>query len=123
MSFLSNFRPGPTPLWLTDKKVKILLSEAILQNDSAKFRDLLLKSSPEPYVKGLFAVCVITSSGMQTVVVNEAGEPAPAETAVDVSTPIHMLNLDYLQDGIKVTIGEDVFMAPYPSAEERQRQG
>jgi hypothetical protein len=112
MNFLTNFRRGPTPLWLENKDVKEQLAEAILQRDSLRFREILRKHSPDPDMRGIFAVCVMTPSGMDTVAVNEAGESASAETEVGISTPIHILNMEFLDGGIRVTIGEDVFMAP-----------
>jgi hypothetical protein len=96
---------------LQDDELRAQLQNAILSNDSKRFRELLAGTSLETEIR-LYGVAVMTNDGLVSVLVDHHGERLIEGYVIQAGTPIDMLNIEYTADEMIVTMGDQQWRGP-----------
>jgi hypothetical protein len=101
------FRKSP----LQDDELRAKLQNAILANDSERFRQLLAGTPLENELR-LYGVAVMTNDGLISLLVDHHGERLKEGYIIQPGTPIDMLNIEYTADEMIVTMGDQQWRGP-----------
>jgi hypothetical protein len=114
-SFLPGFWRKSSPL--QDDDVRAKLATAILNNDPSAFQAILQAAYPDLAGEHrLYGILMMTAEGMRPSMVDETGHPIGGpDYIIAANTPIDLLNVQYGEGEITVTIGDHVWKAPYTS--------
>jgi hypothetical protein len=116
-SFLPGFWRGSSPL--QDDAVRAKLAQAIFDKDPIAFRAILQGAYPDLAAEHrLYGILMMTAGGMRPLMVDERGQPIrDPGYMIAASTPMDLLNVQYGESEMTVTVGDDVWKTPYEPAE------
>jgi hypothetical protein len=117
---LEGYKCCPTPRWLSEPGVRDRLQRAILARDRDAFCEVLRSRCPDPDSPRAFGVMVVLSGKMTPLLVDQTARPFTREDLLYPGLALHMLNVEFLEDGLKVCIDGGVYWSPYPTPSERQ---
>lgn len=106
---------GSSPL--IDNAVRTQLQKAILDDDPPSFRATLQAAHPDVASQHrLYGVLVMMPDGMgmRPVMVDETGlRIGGPDYVIPAGMPIDLLNVEYGESEMTVTIGDDIWKTPY----------
>jgi len=109
--FLSHFTKKPSPL--QDDEIRRSLTEALISGDAAEFRRILgevdagLLEEPR-----LYHVMAPPNSDIPQILADQNGQPLPPGYVIPAGMPIEMLNVTITPTEMRLTYGDDVWVAP-----------
>jgi hypothetical protein len=90
------------------------LIQAIIGGDPVVFRRTLLECCPLLATdRRIYGVLLRSSTGMYALMVDETGQFVQPNHSFEPGVPIDLLNVEYVASEIRVTIGDQVWVAPF----------
>lgn len=109
--FLSHFSKKTSPL--QNDEVRRLLTEALIAGDAAEFRRLLGEVDADLLEEPrLFHVMSPPGSDIPQILADQHGHPVPQGYVIPAGMPIEMLNVTITPTEMRLTYGDDVWVAP-----------
>jgi len=96
------------------------LARAVLEGDRAMFRALVGEFAPDvPAQPRLYGALTLDErGGILPVMVDQNGDALPEGYVIPAGTPIDLLNADFTESEIIVTIGDRTYRAPLDAPSE-----